>query len=619
MAGRFVDNLIAAYKDRREAEYGRRGIAARSSVMEGDYFIHDLIDQQVIGLDMLNNILGPVAVVKVRSRQIRVFWCNHQFSDMIGSMIGNIDMYSEHKIDDLGERVLSEDYEGFMNMFDMAEKMTPRGFIHRGRYSCVDGRVIACKANCFYLRFDGFYKYFYISFTDITEQHFQKLRLQAAMSQNGVNCWDWNVRTNEFTVFSNINNHIKHPGIDFLDNPETVYENFPTGFVEKYEFPADYKTAFLRFTEKMYHGVDLSGRILEFPLMQSDGKMVWLAITSQFLRDEKGHVGHIVGSFTDITEKVGQRIHDKYKQHMRDALLKQAMYDITVNLTEDFIVDDNTMDQWRKETGIDYESFTDMAQQAADKLIEPEFREEYRRFFNRERIMEDVANGKGDKMQILEFKRIFNGKSVWLRMTITPFSMDPDDDLWAYVLVYNIDDMKKREEELQRLAATDSMTGLYNRAYAMQQMETQLKQHPDQNAAIIFVDLDNFKQVNDTMGHAVGDDILICTAAVFREKLGEKSILGRIGGDEFLLMCYDFNKDEIQGILEDMLQYIVDVCHMLCPDIPVTASIGYIVYPDDGKNIYSLVDKADRALYNVKEHGKNSVLRYDESMAAEDE
>ena len=116
------------------------------------------------------------------------------------------------------------------------------------------------------------------------------------------------------------------------------------------------------------------------------------------------------------------------------------------------------------------------------------------------------------------------------------------------------------------------------------------------------------------MGHAVGDDILICVAAVFREFFGDNSILGRIGGDEFLMMYYGFEREELQGKLESLIDYIHETCNMLCPDIPVTASVGYIVYPDDGINFYSLIDKADKALYTVKSSGKNSALHYDESM-----
>ena len=172
--------------------------------------------------------------------------------------------------------------------------------------------------------------------------------------------------------------------------------------------------------------------------------------------------------------------------------------------------------------------------------------------------------------------------------------------------------LEVKDRAVKRDAMKDSLTGIFNRSYAERQINSYLRKK--QQGACFMLDLDNFKQVNDTMGHAVGDDILICVAAVFREFFGDNSILGRIGGDEFLMMYYGFEREELQGKLESLIDYIHETCNMLCPDIPVTASVGYIVYPDDGINFYSLIDKADKALYTVKSSGKNSALHYDESM-----
>ncbi len=572
------------------------------------YFIQDLIEKNIITLEMLDNILGPVAVLKLRNSRVRVSWCNEQFCQLTG--FGGIEEILAK--DDLAECIYPDDVYSFLDMFTMAENALPKGCINRGRYVKPDGHIVMYKANCFYLRYDGEYKYFYVSFLDVTEQHYQRLRLQAAMKQNKVNYWDWNILDCTCTIYTDVDKKSIHPGIDFLDQNETVFEDFPYGFVRKYDFPADYKESFVRYAEKMLNGVDLSNRDLEFPLIQSDGKLIWFSVTCQSLRDDNGHLGHIIGTYKNITSSIDERNQNKYNQHVREALLKQAMYDLTINLTSNFLVEDNSKEQLCAEAGVEFHTYTDYIDKMGNQLIMPDHREKFLNFFNRERLLELLE--KDESTLVLEYQRMYNGTPKWFRLVANPFRMDPDDDIWLYFLVYDIDDTKQREKELERLAATDSLTGLFNRSYTVQLMEEHIKAYPNENAAVIFVDLDNFKQVNDTMGHAVGDDILICVAAVFREFFGDNSILGRIGGDEFLMMYYGFEREELQGKLESLIDYIHETCNMLCPDIPVTASVGYIVYPDDGINFYSLIDKADKALYTVKSSGKNSALHYDESM-----
>ena len=132
--------------------------------------------------------------------------------------------------------------------------------------------------------------------------------------------------------------------------------------------------------------------------------------------------------------------------------------------------------------------------------------------------------------------------------------------------------------------------------------------------AVVYMDLDNFKSVNDTLGHAAGDSLLIRVAKSMRKYFGKDAVLGRIGGDEFILMCYDANHEYVDQMMQDFVNFVGSQCKEECPTINVTVSLGYVLYPDYGCDVAELADLADKALYKAKRHGKNMALAYSKDL-----
>ena len=166
---------------------------------------------------------------------------------------------------------------------------------------------------------------------------------------------------------------------------------------------------------------------------------------------------------------------------------------------------------------------------------------------------------------------------------------------------------KHAEARIHYLAHHDMLTGLPNRAYLTERLTTilALARRHGTLVAIMFIDLDNFKSVNDSLGHHVGDVLLKQVAARLKEVLREADKVSRLGGDEFLVILADLAAPEDAAkVAEKLLQVIPAPIELEGRELCANASIGISVFPRDGDNADDLIRHADAAMYSVKEHGR---------------
>lgn len=165
---------------------------------------------------------------------------------------------------------------------------------------------------------------------------------------------------------------------------------------------------------------------------------------------------------------------------------------------------------------------------------------------------------------------------------------------------------EKRLAEAQKEARTDSLTGLYNHKAVLQEITKYINQNGQQPATLIFMDLDNFKQVNDNLGHQRGDALLQEMSKTFTARLRPNDILGRIGGDEFLFFLPGLSgREEIEKFIERLRTIFISVLDDELRAQGVSFSMGIAAYPQDGTDCTTLVRDADAALYTAKRLGKN--------------
>lgn len=167
--------------------------------------------------------------------------------------------------------------------------------------------------------------------------------------------------------------------------------------------------------------------------------------------------------------------------------------------------------------------------------------------------------------------------------------------------------------EVQRLATTDTLTEQYNRRrfFELGEMEMHRYRRFHNPLSAIMLDLDNFKEINDTHGHAVGDFVLFTVARRIRNSVRVVDILGRYGGDEFAILLPDADQNEAREIAERIRQAIIgEPIHISGGELEVSISLGIAQAADEEESLSSLLGRADSALYNAKQQGRNCVAEF---------
>lgn len=198
-----------------------------------------------------------------------------------------------------------------------------------------------------------------------------------------------------------------------------------------------------------------------------------------------------------------------------------------------------------------------------------------------------------------------DGSTRWIHGDVN-FLTEPESGHLCTMLSTRDIDFETRENlDLLLSATTDKMTALLNRETTMRSIQNIFAREPDALHALFALDVDNFKSLNDTMGHQTGDQFLVSLAEVLRSSFRESDIVGRVGGDEFFILMKNIPS---LSIAESKAALLLSSIQALCshyPSVPLSASIGISLYPNHGKVLDELYAQADAALYRAKKAGKN--------------
>ncbi|MDA3940530.1 MAG: sensor domain-containing diguanylate cyclase [Spirochaetia bacterium] len=176
-------------------------------------------------------------------------------------------------------------------------------------------------------------------------------------------------------------------------------------------------------------------------------------------------------------------------------------------------------------------------------------------------------------------------------------------------------ELEKAYLKIDKLANHDTLTGLANRRLFVELLKQEIRKADRQKSktAVLFIDLDNFKPVNDSLGHSAGDKVLQMVAQRFISTLRESDSIARIGGDEFAaIICNIKNKTDIEKLAEKIINNLRNPFIINTSKFQIGISMGISIYPDDDITIDGLLRKADTAMYKIKSESKNSFLFYNE-------
>ena len=206
----------------------------------------------------------------------------------------------------------------------------------------------------------------------------------------------------------------------------------------------------------------------------------------------------------------------------------------------------------------------------------------------------------------------------WLEISVV---LDAAGEQTHYVgVMSDITDRKRAEQELRYLANYDTMTGLPNRALLTERLAQAVSRgrHQRRAVGVLFLDLDRFKHVNDSMGHAAGDRTLRATGVRLRECVAPSATIARLGGDEFTVVLENIEQAaDAERVARELLRAFAAPLHLESgEEVLISPSIGISVYPDHGEEPDQLLKYADTAMYQAKERGRNTYMVYAPAMDA---
>jgi len=227
-----------------------------------------------------------------------------------------------------------------------------------------------------------------------------------------------------------------------------------------------------------------------------------------------------------------------------------------------------------------------------------------------------------EELDVIEERFVTStGKQLFLQTHIMPLAFY--DEKVALIVSVDITERKTAQAKMEFMAHHDALTGLPNRLQLVDRLEHELRRAERHGyfGAVLFIDLDQFKTINDSLGHPVGDRVLEVVAARLLESVREEDLVARLSGDEFVvvLTVLDQNIETAAlraGEISEKIRRIISQPYMYdSMELRVTCSVGVVVYPDKNNSVHELLRYADTAMYQVKEKGRDSIEFFNEEMA----
>lgn len=267
------------------------------------------------------------------------------------------------------------------------------------------------------------------------------------------------------------------------------------------------------------------------------------------------------------------------------------------------------------------ELYDDIVQSISDNAVYYEDAKLYRKTLSKAGLIDAFTNRQMTEVNLEYRQKLRDNTVVWRAITVIHLSNQESENMKVIGYVKDIDERKRNELEIINLSQKDGLTGLYNKKFTQSLSEDYLAgEGSHTNSAAIMLDIDNFKGINDTWGHLVGDEALTAVSEKLLAVFRSSDIIGRVGGDEFFVLMKDYGSKEV---LETKLDLLCDSLKEIQAGSSgrfISGSIGVALYPQDGETYTELCQKADASLYGAKQRGKgryyvcNNYIKYGKTV-----
>lgn len=343
------------------------------------------------------------------------------------------------------------------------------------------------------------------------------------------------------------------------------------------------------------------------PITEENGNARYGSTSKYILSDDDGNQIGILGITRDITRDYIARKH--YQRELRYLFeLPEDTYAVSYIDIDSWRVISQRRQQIEGSTLEECSSVEELCAAAVASIYDDNSKAaRFYEDFLPSRLYNIFNSGKSH----LSFKyqrKMPDGSLRWVHNEVK-FLIDVDSShLCVMLSAKDIDAKKKEEQQLAMSAKLDKMTMLYNRETTMKNIRRILKEDADKSHVLFMIDVDNFKNLNDTLGHQAGDAFLVTLASSIKSIFREKDVVGRVGGDEFFVFLRNIgDMSVISRKANELLKTTQEICKNY-PGINLSGSIGVSLYPEVGKDLDELYAKADSALYEAKRKGKNQFV-----------
>lgn len=387
---------------------------------------------------------------------------------------------------------------------------------------------------------------------------------------------------------------------------QDIEEKFQNSFWEMIE-QRDREVTLAEVQRQMALGPD---KELEYRMTCKDGRTIWVLDKGHLLHDEEGNQ-YFCCVLVDVTrsKELEEKLRLSLERH-------QIIMDQTTDILFEWDIQADTMifsGNWEKKFGCPpvTQHVSRLFWQAP--YILPEDQPLFTKLLSRIRGGEHYAE---------EEIRIINGKqnAVWCRIRITGLTDKTGRAVRAVGAILDIDAEKKKAQNLMERAQRDMLTKLYNKGSSQEYIQAVLANNvPGKMAALMIIDLDNFKHMNDTMGHLFGDALLSEVAHSIQKQFRSEDIVGRVGGDEFLVFLGLIpNAALAEQKAVQVMKAIGEMAVQELTEVELSCSIGIAIYPECGQTYHELFQRADQALYRAKNQGKGRYCIADAKLLSEE-
>ena len=357
--------------------------------------------------------------------------------------------------------------------------------------------------------------------------------------------------------------------------------------------------------------VKTGSAILQFKLGMDATSYEWYRVVYSLIYREDQTPAQAVFSMQNVSEQHEREVaYKRWEQTYAAMSLDKTAYmefDLTQNRLE--LQKGGLIERFPSQEEQTLES---AMQYFLEQWVHPEDREKLCDCIARDRLL--AAYFRGVTPEKVDYRHLrSNGTYEWVRFSVQMLPDPYSSNIRVSLLLRDIDARKREELHLQNQLRSDPLTGALNRSAFIAQADAIFAEGTSGKHALIILDVDHFKQVNDCFGHGYGDRVLIRVAETLRAALRADDLVGRLGGDEFLVLLRNVAKKEI---LETKLNNLRELLFQrVSEDKIVSCSLGAAVFPGDGTTFDELYRKTDIALYASKNAGRNCVRIYQEEMS----